>query len=57
MDDKIKVINAHLEFIGSAFRVQDDGKTLSCRVNGVWLVRGFRSTNDLVKFVLNLNRG
>lgn len=54
MDDRIQLINTYLAFIGSGFRVLEDGRTLARCINGAWLVKGFRNTNDLVRFVLTL---
>ena len=54
MKDRIQLINTYLGFIGSGFRVLEDGRTLARCINGAWLVKGFRNTDDLVRFVLTL---
>ena len=54
MENRIQLINTYLAFIGSGFRVLEDGRTLARCINGAWLVKGFRNTDDLVRFVLTL---
>lgn len=54
---RIIAINEHLQRIGSGFRVLEDGRTLARRVNGVWLVKGFGSIEEMETFVFALKGG
>lgn len=54
MDDRIQLINTYLAFIGSGFRVLEDGRTLARCINGAWLVKGFGSLEEMETFVFAL---